>query len=505
MVESGSVVDRSDARGSRTISLAHAAAYALAVLTLLSTLVVVIAHLGDRYQIDHVAGSWIGLARYLNAGTFYPELYDGSSFGGTRFMPLYFALHSVLARATGDYVLAGKALSFVILISVIALAFVILRRYGVPRSFALLLASLVLLTGPGFHAATSIRADGLATLLGLAAVALVAHRGPGYAFPASFLAGAATFTKISALWAPAAIALWLFLYHRRSLAAFAAGFAGTLLAFGLVAQVASHGRFLENVGTLAFSGVDRQYAVQKSSLYTLAILLAEAPVVWALIPFVLASWVVGIRERRLTIYHFSWLASVVILLVVMADRGTGINQFVEPIVLSSILLGTTWRADPSGAWTPSAIVLVIALLWTGVTSYALHLRAETQDVVVPLVRGTDLPHPNIDTVLARLGDGSRVLAEDPSIPVAQGDLPVVLDAWMLPKIEARHPDQVADLAGRIEAAEFDYIVLLYRFESTDPDFNGWYGAHFGRTVMSAIRERYRWFGEADGFQLYVPA
>src|SRR6266508_2525548 len=160
MVESGSVVDRSDARGSRTISLAHAAAYALAVLTLLSTLVVVIAHLGDRYQIDHVAGSWIGLARYLNAGTFYPELYDGSSFGGTRFMPLYFALHSVLARATGDYVLAGKALSFVILISVIALAFVILRRYGVPRSFALLLASLVLLTGPGFHAATSIRADG---------------------------------------------------------------------------------------------------------------------------------------------------------------------------------------------------------------------------------------------------------------------------------------------------------------------------------------------------------
>src|SRR6266508_4095850 len=213
MVESGSVVDRSDARGSRTISLAHAAAYALAVLTLLSTLVVVIAHLGDRYQIDHVAGSWIGLARYLNAGTFYPELYDGSSFGGTRFMPLYFALHSVLARATVDYVLAGKALSFVIL-----------RRYGVPRSFALLLASLVLLTGPGFHAATSIRADGLATLLGLAAVALVAHRGPGYAFPASFLAGAATFTKISALWAPAAIALWLFLYHRRSLAAFAAGF-----------------------------------------------------------------------------------------------------------------------------------------------------------------------------------------------------------------------------------------------------------------------------------------
>jgi len=504
VVESGLAGNRPDAQESRAISLANVAAFGLAALTLLSAGVVVLAHLGDRYQIDHVAGSWIGLASYLDSGTFYPELYDGSSFGGTRFMPLYFVLHALLNRVTGDYLVSGKVLSAAFLIGLIALTFAIVRRSHVPRSFALLLASLVLLTESGIQAASSIRADGLATVLGIGAVALIESRGPKSVTSASVLAAAATLTKVSALWAPVAIAVWLFLHHRRSLVKFAAPFVGILLVFGFITQAASEGRFLENLGTLAFGGVEREYAAQKASRYTLTILLEEAPAIWALVPFVLASWAIAIRERQLTIYHFAWLASVVILFVVMTDLGTGINHLLEPIVLSSILLGTAWWARPHGALTPMAMVLMIAVLWTSGSVYALDLRPRAQEVVVPLVRGTDLPQPDIDTLLAQLRDGSRLLAEDASIPVARGELPIVLDPWMLSKIEVRHPEWVAQLAQRIEAAEFDYIVLLFRFESTDPEFSDWYRAHFGRTVMSAIEGRYRWFGEADGFQLYVP-
>ena len=485
------------------IGPARVAAAALAILTLASTVVVVLAHLSDRFQIDPVAGAWIGLAKYVDSGTFYPPLYDGSMFGGTRFMPLFFLLHAVLAPASGDHIVAGKVLSFIAMAGVIALTYWILRRHRLARPFALLLAALVLLTQPGLHAATTIRADGLATLLGLGAVALVAHRGPGSATWASLLAGAAIFTKVSLLWAPAAIAVWLYLHRRRSLGAFAAGLAATLLVFGLIAQVASDGRFLDNIGTLAFSGVEAGYAAQKSSLYTLAVLVGEAPVLWALIPFILAAWLTAIQRRQLTIYHFAWVGSVVLLLLVMADRGTGINQFVEPIVLSSILLGVGWPGEPSEDRTPWVPILVIALLWTGATSYMLHLRAEVQAVVTPLLRGDPAPHPNIDALLVRLGDGT-VLAEDASIPVSRGEVPVVLDPWMIPRIEARDPDAVADLAGRIEAAGFDSIVLLFRFESIDPDFNGWYGAHFGPRVMSAIRDRYRWAGEVDGHHVYVP-
>ena len=60
------------------------------------------------------------------------------------------------------------------------------------------------------------------------------------------------------------------------------------------------------------------------------------------------------------------------------------------------------------------------------------------------------------------------------------------------------------LARRINAAEFDYVILLFRFELIDPDFQGWYGAQFGKTVMLAIKRRYKWVGEVDGFQVYAP-
>ena len=46
---------------------------------------------------------------------------------------------------------------------------------------------------------------------------------------------------------------------------------------------------------------------------------------------------------------------------------------------------------------------------------------------------------------------------------------------------------MAHLAERIDAAEFDYVILLFRFEAADPDFGGWYGDQFGKTVMSAVK------------------
>jgi hypothetical protein len=88
--------------------------------------------------------------------------------------------------------------------------------------------------------------------------------------------------------------------------------------------------------------------------------------------------------------------------------------------------------------------------------------------------------------------------------VARGYRPVVLDAWAIPKIESYHREWVAQLASRIEAAQFDYVILLYRFEDIDPDFSGFYATQFGKTVMLAIKGRYKWVSEVDGFQIYAP-
>jgi hypothetical protein len=490
------------------------AAGALAAVTLLCYAVVTWVHLGDRYSIDFIAGIWVALANYVNSGTLYPPLYDGSSFGGTRYMPVYFVLHSLVAQSTGwDYVPSGKLLSLVIVISLIGVTFVIIRRFGVPRSFALLLASFVLLTGPGFQAATSIRADALATLFQLGSVAVIAHLGPRLAVPAGALAALAVFTKLSALWAPPAIALWLVLHHRRAFLPFAASFIGFVLASALAVQLISDGRFLENLAMMAFSGiVDAWFGFKKSTVYTLEMLRNDALATWALVPFVVGSCALAARRRQLTVYHFAWLASVIILLVVMADTGTDSNQFIEPIALGAIILGALWPADRPDT-SRIGIVLAIAILWAGGTAFIFQLRAHAQEVTFSL-RGGSYPQPcgaptgrycvSTDTLLAKIRTKTRILTADPSLSVARGNVPVVLDPWAIPKIEARHPEWVGQLVGRVDAAEFDYVILALRFETVDPEFELWYRDEFGKTLMSAIKRRYQWIGEFDGFHLYVP-
>jgi hypothetical protein len=89
-----------------------------------------------------------------------------------------------------------------------------------------------------------------------------------------------------------------------------------------------------------------------------------------------------------------------------------------------------------------------------------------------------------------------------------GRRPVVLDAFMLPRLESRHPRWIRELSSRIRAHEFDEIVLL------QPITNVVWFAHtdFGSNVSGAIRDNYELkahvqssaSGAAD-YWVYVPA
>ncbi len=146
---------------------------AVAALSTLAWLVRVIAHLDDANAVDHVAGTWIALATYVNEGTLYPPLYDGDHFGGTRFMPLPIVLQALGARVTGEYLVSAKLLSAALVLALALYTFLLLRR-RCPSSLAFALSATLLVSGTGLVAATSIRNDTLPVLLQLAAVSLVA-------------------------------------------------------------------------------------------------------------------------------------------------------------------------------------------------------------------------------------------------------------------------------------------------------------------------------------------
>ena len=71
------------------------------------------AHLADRFRVDHVAGAWMALTHYAQDGIFYPPLFDGERFGGTRFMPLSLLVNLAFAVVGNDLIVSGKMASAV--------------------------------------------------------------------------------------------------------------------------------------------------------------------------------------------------------------------------------------------------------------------------------------------------------------------------------------------------------------------------------------------------------
>src|SRR2546423_12463206 len=83
---------------------------------------------------------------------------------------------------------------------------------------------MVLLTQAGFAVGTAIVADGIPVALQLAAVLVATSRMRRRIPLAAVLCVLALFSKQSALWAPAAICVWLYMRDRRAMWDFAAVF-----------------------------------------------------------------------------------------------------------------------------------------------------------------------------------------------------------------------------------------------------------------------------------------
>src|SRR5947209_15938119 len=100
---SGPSTPESPARRWRPAAL-DAALVAAGLVVVLSYTLLAVAHRSDRFHLNFVSGVYAALAAHLNAGTFYPELYDGEHLGGPRYMPLHFLLHAGVARLTDEHI-----------------------------------------------------------------------------------------------------------------------------------------------------------------------------------------------------------------------------------------------------------------------------------------------------------------------------------------------------------------------------------------------------------------
>ena len=484
-----------------SIACAAAAAWIFAGLTLISAV-----HIDDRYRISHVSGAWMALARYAGDGTLYPPLYDGERFGGTRFMPLQFALHGGLAQATGEYLVSGKLLALAVAVALLGLTFLVLRRLGAPVWLAFALVALIVPTHTGLTAMTSIRGDALPLVLQLGAL-LVIERWAGRraAVGAGLLCTFALLAKISALWAPAAIVVWLALRDRRRLAPFLAAFVpATVVALGLL-ELVSGGRFSDNVFGLATSALEDPTGTAGAvTTKPLTLIESDAAAISIVLPFAIADLVLAARARSFGVYHFGFLAALLVTLAVMVDVGAVSNHLLDLEILTVLLVGHLFTRQRESVL---AVVVPVAVVWAVLTSYVVDMHGDVR-AAARIAVGRGPTEASEDVLAAAVPAEASLLSEDPTIDVERGRHPTVLDAFMLLRVVREHPDWGAELVARIDRREFDRVVLLAdhvgRDGSIDAGHLRWRREHFGAEVVAAIARNYRFRALAGAYAVYVP-
>jgi hypothetical protein len=361
------------------------------------------------------------------------------------------------------------------------------------------------------HAAASVTGAALPTALQLLAIMLfVDRRGRAVevsrrmVFIAALACTAAMYARLEAVWAMLAITVWLIARQPRWLWTYAGYQAGMIVVTAAFFHLASDGRFVQTVDGLGFEPNDGRGGLLRTLVLLLVLVRDHAPATWVLIPLAVFGLVLRTMRGRWHIVHIALVACGVSLLVSLARGTAGPTVMLDTIVLGAICAADLWRVSLNGARAmgPAQAVMAVLLLWSTVGGLAMHVRADALGALNVLLYGRHDSKLSPRPLAGLIGPDDALLTEDPSLAVAMGRHPVVLDPWMLKRIGDQRPAAVDRLVARIERGDFDAIVLLRKADAYSP----WYReVNLGSAVVGAIEAHYRRLAVRHGFEVYVPS
>jgi hypothetical protein len=490
-----------------TATILRAALVVVGAAGIAGWLVLALVHLGDRFKVGHVQGHWMALAQYASEGTLYPPLSHGGRFGGTRHMPLPIVVNAEASRLTGEYLMSGKAVAVVLFATLLILVFVVLRQLRCPLPLAVALTGLLPATNSGLLVGSTVGGDVLSVVLQvgtlLAVTAAVRRNTDGWMIVAGVLAGLAACSKLTGVWAALAVFTWLGVRQDwRRLAWFGAACGGSVaLTLGIV-QWASEGRFLKTFLTLTFAGTGGPIGWIRAPSQLTFFGIGHAAAVWMVAPFAILSVLAAWQSSGLTLYHHALGWSLVLTLLVFTDMGAGLNQLLDPAVLTIVAAGYLAANLPEGGLGTASLTtaLTLSVVWAGITGVR-GFVPDLREAAATARSGEVLPKYNPRPLATVVAPGDTLFAEDPAIPVLLGQTPVVLDAFMLRRLDEVQPEKIDALIARIERGEFNYVALI---NPLDEDDFWWQYYHLGLRVVRALRADYGFVGRVDGYYLYRP-
>ena len=484
-----------------------AALWTVAVAIFAGWLILAAVHFRDDYRVSHVQGVWAAAAEAVRNDGLYPPLFDGEHYSGTRYMPLPLLLNATGSAIAGDPVAGGKMIAAVLMAVLLVTVVFLLKRSSCPLPLAVGLAAIVVATDTGLQAATTIGGDLLPVVLQTAALALaVCGRSPRQFVAAGAMAGLAFASKLTGVWGGCAVFTWLAMRHQwRSAVIFAAATCVVAAVTLGGVQLFTDGGLSQHLLAFAFAGVGGGGNIVRSPNQLLYNLLGHATGAVVLLPFAVAGALLTGGWRQLSVFHVGLIYALLILMVVFADVGAGPNQLLDLIVLIVLAVGD-WigRASTHTDFpATSALVLIVAIgvVWADSLDLVRTVGFDLRAVVATVRNG---PAERATVAVSRMvGPSDEVLAEDASISVPLKRRPVVMDAFMLLRIDRAHPELVDPLIRRINERRFALVVLVVPLEDHALDF-WWNDLDWGPRVAAALRQSYRPAGTVGRYFLYRP-
>src|SRR4029453_15049633 len=192
-------------------------------------------------------------------------------------------------------------------------------------------------------------------------------------------------------------------------------------------RVLFRSRLFENVFGLSGAGLGGVGPLLRSPYRFFHEAIPPAMAAWALVPLVAAGVWLMVHRRQISIWAVGLAGYVVVLLVMLADRGGGWNQLIDLVVLAILVVGElAGEASENPRLRPIAALIAVTVLWINITGLAFLFGPEIKKVRDPAFLATVTAQP----LAGAGGAATRILTEDPYVPVSLDRRPVVLDPFM---------------------------------------------------------------------------
>ncbi|MBT9584930.1 hypothetical protein IV102_16425 [bacterium] len=467
--------------------MASRSTYALwlaAAVGLLNAARLLVGYYGSGHLLEgHTAGVWAALAYDFTQGEFYRPVLDERGYGGTRYMPAFFAVHAGVAQLTGEFVLSGWVWLQLGVCLCLGAVYSLLRQQGLPRSRALPIALLLLGTSTYQRLSVQLRCDFLAAAGVFWCVLWVekylSGRRRGWLGLAVASLAAAFFTKFSSIYG----LLWVAfrLAKARCYAEAGAAVAAIIGLCGVgwwILEKTTSGRFGQNMGATANTGSTFKSLIGATeTLFVnlcyedpMALMLFLATIPFALIlglcwrPAQLRlQWQAegaSPAEFNFTLhrpYRMEGALSLVtwaVTLAIFTSPGTWLNHLVDPIMACLLVMGLLFQAPQTVGWAGCSCALIAAL-------HMITWVPGAPSVQATLTGTGAITFQSLESLRRRFDFHPPYLAENPSVPLALGHRPVLLDEFTLRVfLRNRHPVGL-DFIERVRNRAFSLVVLEY--------------------------------------------